>query len=210
MQRITRALTVASVLLLASCGGDGATGGTTTEPQPRPEAQLTFLRPAAGASLSRDSVSFWVVGGQDREVEMFYRPRAGRPDSVRFLRFRVRGNTVVVRPNGTPLANGDSLRITIRILDFSRLITQFQPSGLTFGALRPAELRLDFRNCDQDFNRDGSVDPSDAALVANFAIWKQENAGQPWQRLSGDVEVSGNLSEVRADVVSFTNHAIAF
>jgi hypothetical protein len=102
------------------------------------------------------------------------------------------------------------VKITIRILDLSKLITQFEPSGLVFDPLRPAELRLDFRNADQDFNRDGVVNAADANAIATFAIWKQEVVGQPWFKLSSLVEISGGLSEVKADVGSFTNHAIAY
>jgi hypothetical protein len=174
------------------------------------ESQLTFLRPATNTALTRDSVSFWAVKGQDREVAMYYRPRAGSSDSARFLRFRVRNESLLRRPDGSTFANGDSIRITLRILDFSKLITQFLPSGLVFSPLRPAELRLDFANCDQDFNRDGSVNASDANLVGRFSIWKQESLGQPWTKLTSAVEISGNLSEVKADVVSFTSHAIAY
>lgn len=211
--RRTRWLRLMATVLLAS--GCETTGITPIEPIPtpptsKPEASLQFLRPATGTALSKDSVSFWAVTGQDREVAMYYRPNAGVADSVRFLRFRVRNESLLKRPDGSTFANGDSVRITIRIKDFSKLITEFSPSGLTFSASRPAELRLDFKNSDQDFNRDGSVNSADASLVTTFAIWKQEAAGLPWFKLTSAVEVDANLSEVKADVVSFTNHAIAY
>jgi hypothetical protein len=198
-------------LLLAACSG-----GTVTpvdpqpQPQPQPEASLKFLRPATGTALRTDSVSFWAVKGQDREVAMYYKPNPGRTDSVRFLRFRVRNSTLLRRPDGSAFANNDSVRITIKVTDFSRLITQFLPSGLVFDPARPAELRLDFRNANQDFNRDGVVNQADADIVPTFAIWKQEAVGQPWFKLSGAVEVSADFSEVKADVLSFTSHAIAW
>ena len=47
-------------------------------------------------------------------------------------------------------------------------------------------------------------------LVPTFAIWKQEFTGQPWVRLSSRVEVSGDLEEIEAQILSFTNHAIAY
>jgi hypothetical protein len=207
--RWLRLLTTA--LVVAGCE---TTGDTPVNPNPNPggtpETSLQFLRSATGTALSKDSVSFWAVKGQDREVAMYYRPNAGRTDSVRFLRFRVRNESLLKRPDGTSFVNGDSVRITIRIKDFSKLITEFLPSGLTFSDARPAELRLDFRNCDQDFNRDGSVNQVDANLVPTFAIWKQEAVGQPWFKLTSAVEVDANLSEVKADVVSFTAHAIAY
>ena len=212
MRRMRCATIVIGALLMAACGG-----GSTTPVDPvvppaggTPEASLQFLKPATGTSLRTDSVSFWAVKGQDREVAMYYRPNAGSSDSVRFLRFRVRNESLLTRPDGSAFANGDSVRITIRIKDFSKLITEFLPSGLKFSGLRPAELRLDFKNCDQDFNRDGVVNQTDANIVPTFAIWKQEAVGQPWFKLTSNVEQSGNLSEVKADVVSFTNHAVAY
>jgi hypothetical protein len=203
-----------AVLLVSACSGSGTTlppdPGVIPNPGGTPETSLRFLRPATGTALRTDSVTFWAVKGQDREVAMYYRPNAGSTDSVRFLRFRVRNETLLRRPDGTAFANGDSVRITIKVQDFSRLITQFLPSGLVFSPLRPAELRLDFKNCDQDFNRDGVVNQADANIVPTFAIWKQESAGQPWQQLTSAVEVSGNLSEVKADVLTFTSHAVAW
>jgi hypothetical protein len=203
---------ILSALVAAACSSDGTTPVPPGDPGPigTPETSLQFLRPVTGTSLRSDSVSFWAVRGQDREVAMYYRPNAGTSDSVRFLRFRVRGESLQKKPDGTTFVNGDSVRITIRVRDFSKLITEFSPSGLTFSVLRPAELRIDFKNCDQDFNRDGVVNQTDTNLVPTFAVWKQEATGQPWFPLTSFIEVSGNLSEVKADVQSFTNHAIAY
>ncbi len=211
MRRFWWAALVLTATLAIACSTDGTTTpdpGVT--PNPVPQAQLNFLRPAAGVTLRTDSVSFWAVRGQDREVAMYYRPAAGGGDSVRFLRFRVRNESLLRRPNGVAFATGDSVRITIRILDLSKLITEFSPSGLVFSDLRPAELRLDFKNADNDYNRDGAVNQNDTNLIPTFAIWKQEAIGQPWFKLTSTVEVSGNLSEVKADVTSFTNHAVAW
>ena len=184
MRRFGWASLAVLAMLAIACASEGTTPvGPGVEPTPVPQAQLNFLRPAAGVTLRTDSVSFWAVRGQDREVAMYYRPLAG---------------------------GGDSVRITIRILDLSKLITEFSPSGLVFSDLRPAELRLDFRNADNDYNRDGAVNQSDTNLIPTFAIWKQEAVGQPWFKLTSAVEVSGNLSEVKADVTSFTNHAVAW
>jgi hypothetical protein len=212
MKRMRWTSAVLSALLAVACSGDGGTPVTPVIDPPggTPETSLQFLRPATGTALRTDSVSFWAVKGQDREVAMYYRPNAGSTDSVRFLRFRVRNESLLRRPDSTAFAVGDSIRITIRVKDFSKLITEFLPSGLAFSELRPAELRLDFKNCDPDFNHDGVVNQNDTNLVPNFAIWKQEAVGLPWFKLTSAVEVSGDLSEVKADVVSFTNHAIAY
>jgi hypothetical protein len=54
------------------------------------------------------------------------------------------------------------------------------------------------------------VSRADSLLVPTFAIWKQEFAGQPWFRLSSRVEISDDLQEIEAQILSFTNHAIAY
>ena len=184
--------------------------GSQCQPPAKPEAQLHFLRLATGIALSRDSMSFWAVRGKDREVSMCFRPDAGKSDSIRFLRFKVAAMSLVRRPDGSPFAFGDSIRITIRVRDMTRLIADFSPSGLVFNPADPADLRLDFTKFDEDYNHDGAVDNADCALVATFAIWKQESVGQPWVRLLSLVEVSDNLPEIEAQILSFTNHAIAY
>jgi hypothetical protein len=201
-----QAMLLVATTVLAACG-DGST--VAPEPIVQPEAQLKFLNPAAGAALSRDSVSFWAVAGDDREVELYYRPRAGSTDSARFLRFEIDDDTRLRRPDGTLVAEGDSIRISIRVLDFSRLITQFAPSGMKFEG-DPAELRLDFGNADGDYDDDGDDDEDDDDEVSNFAIWAQERVGQPWRKLTSVVEISGNFRQVQAEIRSFTNHAVAF
>lgn len=212
--RHTKLLTLLlTAVLAAGCGGDSPNPvdpGTKVDTTPTPTSALTFLRPATNVVLSKDSATFWAKAGEDREVAMYYRPVAGSTDSVRFLRFRVRKEALLTRPNGTPFANGDSVLITIRMLDFSKLITEFSPSGLKFNPSKPAELRLDFRNADRDYNRDGSVTSADTVVAAKFAIWKQEAVNQPWFKLTSAIEVDANFAEVKADITSFTNHAVAF
>ena len=211
MRRSWWASLVLTAMLAIACSSNIDTPVTpVVDPDPVPEAQLRFLRPDSGVALRTDSVAFWAVRGQNREVDMYYRPRAGQTDSVRFLRFRVRQESLLRRPDGSAFVTGDSVRITIRIRDFSKLITEFAPSGLVFSPVRPAELRLDFDNANDDFNGDGVVNQVDTNLIPTFAIWRQEAVGQPWFKLTGAVEVSGNLKEVKADVLSFTNHAVAW
>ena len=209
MRFSTLASLAVTALLISGCGASDDTPVNPIDPTPVPETSLRFLQPSAGSALRTDSVSFWAVKGEDREVAMYYVPTVGG-DSTRFLRFRVRKETLLKRPDGTTFADGDSVRITIRLRDFSKLVTEFSPSGLTFSGSRPAELRLDFKKANPDYNKDGVVNATDTGLVPTFAIWKQEALGQPWFKLTSAVEVSSDLSEVKADILSFTNHAIAW
>ena len=65
-------LTLTAMLAIA-CSSDGTTPPVppVTDPGGTPEANLQFLRPVAGAALTRDSLSFWAVKGQNREVTMY-------------------------------------------------------------------------------------------------------------------------------------------
>ncbi|MCU0625428.1 MAG: hypothetical protein MUF21_02930 [Gemmatimonadaceae bacterium] len=196
-------------LAIAACSDDGS---TTEPPAPGPEvpqAQLTFLRLAADAPpASNTSVSFWAVRGQDREGSIYLRPRAGRTDSLELLNFKVGSNSLLTYPDGRAFQRGDSVRITIRIVDLSRLIFEFQPSGLRFSTRDPAELEIEYGECDDDVNRDGRVDTNDDLARRQFAIWRQEALGAPWQRLSSLLDIDDE--EVEADIFGFTNHAIAY
>lgn len=198
-------------LILAGCGGgDGAPVDPSANAPVRPESQLTFLRLQRGVALSSESVSFWAVRGKDREASLYFRPDPGKTDSVRFLRFKVADGSLLRRPDGRAFAFGDSILITIRVRDLSRVLAEFSPSGLVFNPLEPAELRMDFEKADDDYDGDGDTDAADELRVSNFAIWKQEFAGQPWVRLSSRAEISADLREIEAQILSFTNHAVAY
>jgi hypothetical protein len=57
------------------------------------------------------------VRGEDSKVFMYYAPRPGDDDSTEFLRFRVRDRSLFERPDGSPIAVGDSILITIVVVD---------------------------------------------------------------------------------------------
>lgn len=210
----TRRLLAALALGVAAvaCSDDGTGPGTEPGTQPgtaRPQDQLTFLRlaPDAPAPVAA-SVSFWAVRGRDREVSLWLRPRPGRRDSVEFLTFKVGANSLLRYPDGRSFAQGDSVRIGIRLIDPSRLIFEFTPSGLRFSPSNPAELEIEFDEIDDDVNRDGRVDSRDDIARRSFAIWRQGALGQPWERISSEVDFDDE--EVEADIVRFSNHAIAY
>ena len=196
------------VLAAAACADDDA-GTAPRAGTERPQDQLTFLRLAADAPPPvATSVAFWAVRGRDRQVSLWLRPRAGQSDSLEFLTFKVGANALLQYPDGRPFAVGDSVRIGIRLIDASRLIFEFTPSGLRFSPTNPAELEIEFGECDDDVNRDGRVDTNDDIARRSFAIWRQGAIGQPWERLSSAVDVDDE--EVEADILRFSNHAIAY
>ncbi|MFN2398937.1 MAG: hypothetical protein ABR543_09920 [Gemmatimonadaceae bacterium] len=153
-------------------------------------------------------MSFYAVRGVDRTGQLFFRPRPGHTDSSEFVTLEIDGRSLDRRPDGTPIAMGDSILITIAVVDFSRLILDFQPSGLRFVPSRPAELEIEYEEADDDINEDGVVDSGDAALRPILAIWRQENPGALWTREPSNS--SGSVDEVEADIQGFTRYAIAY
>jgi len=125
-----------------------------------------------------------------------------------FLRLRVRDESLLSRPDGTPFAAGDSVLITVRVVDVTRILFEADPSGLTFNPSQPAELKIHYSHADHDFNEDGAIDASDDQIKSQLAIWRQETLTGPFIRL-GSVNIEG-LEEINADILGFSRFAIAY
>jgi hypothetical protein len=194
-------LTATLALVVLSCND-------TTSPDTgvRPASELTFLRPAPGAPQFADTtVRFYAKRGADREVRIRY---AVAGDLEEFVRFRVRPEALEAYPDGRPIAVGDSVLITLRIVDFARLIVEFEPTGLRFSQSRPAELKFKYNHTSPDLDGDGDVDADDARAETHLAIWRQEAPGQPWVRLSSSIEIE--IDEIEAELTSFSGYALAY
>ena len=200
---LARALALAALAGFAACGGDPTppeNGGVIT-------ADLQFLHPAPDARpLVQSEVSFWAKKGEDREARLYRAPGTSTDDD--FVRLRIRRETLLRRPDGSLIANGDSVLITIRVFDAENLMVEMLPAGLTFNPSRPAELKFEFGEADDDINDDGSVNATDRALEATLQIWKREAANLPWVALTSKVEVE--LDEIEADLLGFTTYAVAY
>ena len=199
-----RAGAATALTLLAACDGASPTAG-----RPVDEAELTFVRFAGNAlPLERASVSFWAVRGEDRVGVIRY---AAPPDDddggEAFLTFKVPEAALLRRPGGAPFAAGDSVRITIGVVDAARFVFEFQPAGLAFDPRAPARLEVSYRAADRDYDGDGDEDGEDDAFERELGFWRQERAGLPWFRVS-TVRIE-ELEEVEADITGFTRYAVA-
>jgi hypothetical protein len=193
----------------------GCADGAATPPGPTPtdstaaQDSLHFLVAATTAPPLADRVvSFWAVKGERRELRLMYRPAAGMVDSVEFARLRVDDRSLVNRPDGTPIATGDSILITLSIVDTLNLIADFQPAGLVFSSRRPARLWLKYGEADPDLDRDGVVTATDSLLIQQLRIWKQEQLGDPWSQLPSTINLVE--LEVEADIPGFTRYAVSY
>jgi hypothetical protein len=201
-------------LALAACAGDATAPSANRVPSApslsiRPADELTFLRPAADApTISNPVVRFYAKVGDERQARMYYHLRTGALDSTRFVKFGVGRHSLFARPDGTRFAPGDSVLITLTLSDPERLTVDFQPTGLRFSALEPAELEISYLETDPDRNGDGVIDAADTAAVAHFRIWRREPPSTVWTSQPSQVRTS--LHEVRSFVFGFTAYAVAY
>jgi hypothetical protein len=200
----TFVLAVAAVLGTATACSDSTAPGDNT----RPPAELNIARLASTSPpLFNADTFFYAKKGEDREVRISFQNSLGE-EGEEFLRLRVRDESLLSRPDGTPFAIGDSVRITVRVVDATQILFEAEPSGLTFNPSRPAELKIHYSHADHDFNEDGAINTADDQLKSLLAIWRQETPADPFIRL-GSVNVEG-LEEINADILGFTRFAIAY
>jgi hypothetical protein len=201
---ISLALMLLVTAAIGACGSDSATA-----PEERPTSGLRLLTVASTAPpLATTVTSFWAVKGKNAGVDLWYHALPGQRDSTKFLEFRIGGNSLDRRPDGSVIAQGDSVLITLTVVSPTNLIVDFQPSGLTFSSKDPARLKMFFGACGNDLDRDGQVTSSDDAIQQQLSIWRQETPTAPWIKVSSAV-VKAN-KELDAELGGFTGYAIAY
>jgi hypothetical protein len=198
------ALMLCGTAAIAACGSD-----SVTAPEERPASELRLLTVASTAPpLATTTTSFWAVKGKNAGVDLWYHALPGQRDSTKFHEFRMGGSTLDRRPDGSVIAQGDSVLITLTVVSPTNLIVDFQPSGLKFSANDPAKLKMFFASCGDDLDRDGQVTSSDDAIEQQLSIWRQEAPTAPWIKVSSLV-VKDN-KEIDAELGGFTGYAIAY
>ncbi len=194
-------------------------------------AEQNFLQPAQDApTIANPVISFWAVKGRDQIVNMVYHTRSsgvsggsgghgssgrhgdvsggsGR-DSVVFAEFRVRAKSLAFRPDGSAIADGDSVFITMTLIDPDRGIIDFQPAGLRFSAKNPAQLKISYENANLDLNGDGVVDARDRLIQLTVPIGVRENPADPFLPLPSVVDTE--FDEVEAVILGFSGYAIEY
>ena len=212
---MTRSLILTALVFLAGCGADVATAPDQPVAPIGPnlsesaEEDLVFLTNAPNAPpMATGSVSFWAVKGRETIASLWYHSATSGRDSTELVRFRLDRRSLWLRPDGTPFAEGDSVLITMSVADSSRLIVEFQPSGLRFDPKKPARLWFKWSECDPDVNHDGVVDGTDQYLLATSQIWRQEAPGLPWESMITSVSESAEMAEAKID--GFTRYAVAY
>ncbi|HEU4698678.1 MAG TPA: hypothetical protein VFS40_05825 [Gemmatimonadales bacterium] len=185
--------------LLLACSDDG-TGpdGTTREP-----GQLNVVRVSPGAPAAAETeVTFWAVAGVSMDTALHL------VNGKDYARFKLGSNSLLARPNGVPFLKGDSVEITLRVVDPQQILFELEPSGLKFNPADMAELRIRYEPAEDDFNHDGRQDENDEQIRQQLHIWRQEVVGQLFERL-GTVRFDGE-QELRAKLIGFSRYAVAY
>lgn len=207
MRRWTWMTLLALPLAAAACDHGSATDPTKDGV---PESQLTFASFAPEVdSLLPVSGSVWAVAGQERTLELRYKPGLGQGGSQGepILSLEIPAEGLLHRPDGTAFAPGDSVEITVSIDPTTRMVFRFEPTGLTFSPAHPAELSVSYRHVKQDINGDGKQDAEDQHLLDALTLWRQEQPGQRWFPI-GTVKAS-DIEELEASITGFTGFAVA-
>lgn len=206
-----RSVTLPALLgLLLATSSCTDSSGPKDDPTVKPPADLTILSLGTGSpALATDSVSFYASFDEQREGTIDF------ADNERYLRFRVDAGALFKLPNGSLLGPGDSVLITIKVVDPSKLYFDFEPQGLKFNPLIPAELNLEYAHASGsdttqagDFNDDGAVDAEDDAIESTLAIWHQTIPGGAFTRLTSILTIESD--EIEADIPGFSRYALAY
>lgn len=200
---VSKGLLLGSMVLVAC--------SDSTEPNPdimRDPGLLNILQLAQNAPpLWNSQASFFAVRGEDREARLFFQDATGG-QGEKYLRLRIPSAALLTRPDGTPFAVGDSILITVTVVDVQQILFQLEPSGLRFDPADPAELDIDYGQAGDDYDLDGDVDAEDDRIETELAIWRQEVVGGVFERL-GSVKFE-DLKEIDVDLTGFTRYAIAY
>ena len=234
---VTTVIAIGSLMSLAACARDviaptAAPSQSAEERGSNRDATETrFLNPAPGApTIANPVITFWAVKGRDQRVDMVYSAASfrsssssassdrrgsggrsaddGHGDAIVFAEFRVREKSLASRPDGVAIAEGDSVLITMTLVDATHGIIEFQPSGLKFSATHPAQLKISFEHANLDLNGDGVIDARDRLIQQTFHISVRENPGDPFLPLPS--MVNSGLNEVEAAILGFSGYAIEY
>jgi hypothetical protein len=167
-----------------------------------PTVQASFTGDTVMATGGWYSTSFWAVRGETRELRVnVFRDNQAVP----FLDLEI--SDPVTLPDGTPLAVGDSVLITVNV-DTEELLADLQPSGLQFGAAQPTVLTMWYVAANDDLNSDAVVNSGDEAVQEQLDLWVQEHSEDPWTSL-GAVHYIDNEKLVQY-LQHFSGYAISW
>jgi len=196
------------LLLAALLGAVGSCSDGSGPDTSKPPGELNVIHVASNsAPLFNPSDSFYARRGEDREVRIFFQDEHGQ-QGEEYLRLRVDAQSLLALPDGTPVLEGDSVLIHVNVVDPAQMLFELSPSGLRFNPTQPASLKIHYDHADGDLNDDGRVDGEDDSIESTLSIWRQEQPGDPFVRLTSILSVE--LDEAEAELTGFSRYALAY
>jgi hypothetical protein len=197
-------------LLLAAVAGAVGSCSDSSGPDDgiRPSDDLKVVHVASTSTpLFNASDSFYAKRGEDRELRIYFQDASGG-QGEEYLRLRIDAPTLLALPDGTPVLPGDSVLVHVLVVDQTQMLFELQPSGLKFNPLVPARLTIHYGHAGGDLNNDGVVNGEDGAIEGSLAIWRQEQPGDPFVRLTSVLSL--DLDEAEAELNGFSRYALAY
>jgi hypothetical protein len=207
-----RSAPVLRFLLLAVSAGAAASCSDSSSPSDgggsKPPSELNVVHVAPTSTpLFTSTVSFYAKRGENSEGSISFQDSGGG-EGEEFVRLRIDANTLLALPDSTPILPGDSVLITLTVVDPTEMLFDLQPTGLQFSPADPAELKIHYDHADGDINDDGVSNALDDTLERTLAIWRQENPGDPFVRLTSTLTIE--TDEATADLTGFSRYALAY
>jgi hypothetical protein len=200
MRRVVPAAVAAAIA--AACSSASGPSGVP------PRSTLHFVAQDTAYKLLSSQGSFYAKVGENRRLRLVYQGSTPSDSGPEFLRFEVPGDGLLRRPDGTAFAPGDSILITVTVLDPKLFLFGFEPAGLRFNPLDPARLKVEYRYADHDFDGDGKVDSTDAEIETILGLWRRDPPDTLWFN-TGAVKFE-ELEEFDANIFAFTHYAVAW
>jgi len=197
---------ISALAILASAAACSNSNGPMSTP-PRATLNVVVQDSTYKPILSAQG-TFYAKVGEHREVRLVYQGSTPADSGAEFLRFEVPTNGLYRRPDGTSFGPGDSILITVTVVDAKKFLFDFQPSGLQFNPSDPARLKVEYHYADPDFNGDGTIDSTDAAIEAMLELWRREPPDTLWNQTAAVRSLA--LEEFDADIFSFSQYAVAW
>jgi len=193
--------------LLAACHDGSRSSPLGPGEEPATALNIVSLS-AQSAPPELAAVSFYARRGKRVEgrIRLADQPGIGRGRD--YLRLTIPKDALLARPDGSPIAEGDSVLITIRVVDPARILFQMEPTGLQFNPSSMPELRIRYDIAAGDLNHDGRHDAQDDSVETHLGIWRQPDAGSSFVRLESTVQRTSQ--DVRANLPGFSRYAIAY
>jgi hypothetical protein len=203
---------LAAVVVVLSCSDPLVPDGSADRPENVSlgllESEIDILRiPASAPPLQQTSVSFWAKKGVSRTGKIYFENGSGGQGSE-YARLVVGANSLKALPDGTPIAVGDSVLITITVVDTTRTLFSLAPHGLQFNAWAPAKLTLFYTEADHDFDADGDEDLFDSLIELQLGIWRQPSLGALFTELLSLLNLGAE--SVKSNLTKFSQYAIAY